>query len=430
MAQWLDATQPGFESRFKTLLDAKRESSLDVSGAVAAIIADVRARGDAALREFTLRFDAFDLGQESLAIPQEEFSSARDRCRPGEIAALEHAHRRIVSFHERHKPHDDWYTDKAGVGLGVRWRAVASAGLYVPGGKAAYPSSMLMNAAPARIAGVARLAMVSPRPKGEANPLVLAAAHVCGVNEGYKIGGAQAIAALAYGTQTIAPVDKIVGPGNAYVAAAKRQVFGQVGIDAIAGPSEVVIVADGSCPPEWIAADLMAQAEHDEAAQSILITSNAAFGRSVMAAVETLLTELPRADTARASWGANGAIVYVNALDDAVPHIDRLAPEHLQIALDRPEPFAEKVRNAGAIFLGSYAPEAIGDYIAGPNHVLPTSRSARYASGLSVLDFMKRTTMIKAGPEALNALANDAIVLANAEGLTAHARSISIRTGK
>jgi histidinol dehydrogenase len=396
-----------------------------VSAVVAGIVTDVRARGDAALIDLTNKFDrlavedASGLRLEMAAVPEVGAPLTK---------ALTHAKVRLEAFHARHKPQDDWVTDNLGIGLGARWTPVDAAALYVPGGKAAYPSSLLMNAVPATVAGVARIVLVTPTPGGETNPVVLAAARLCGLSEAYRIGGAQAVAALAFGTQSIKPVDKIVGPGNAYVAAAKRQIFGQVGIDSIAGPSEVIIVADGANAPAWIAMDLMAQAEHDEAAQSILITDDRDFARKVMMEVEQALTQLPRAQTAGASWRDHGAVILVRSLDQAAGLVDRLAPEHLQIATADPQGFAAKVRHAGAIFLGAHTPEAVGDYIAGPNHVLPTSRTARFASGLSVLDFMKRTTMIQCSPAALSALAADAVALAEAEGLDAHARSISIRT--
>lgn len=426
MAEFLDAGDPQFEVKFSALLAAKREASEDVAEAVAAIVDDVRVRGDVALIEYTKRFDGMTLDAVGLRL---DLSSAPSI--PNILnGALGHAKARLEAFHVRHKPHDDWYTDSLGVGLGARWTPVDAAALYVPGGKAAYPSSLLMNAVPALVAGVPRIVLVTPTPRGEANPAVLAAARLCGISEAYRIGGAQAVAAMAFGTQTIRPADKIVGPGNAYVAAAKRQIFGQVGIDSIAGPSEVVIVADGKNAPAWIAMDLMAQAEHDEAAQSILITDDASFARSVMMEVEKALTQLPRAQTAGASWRDHGAVIVVARLADAAALVDRLAPEHLQIATSDPHAFAKTVRHAGAIFLGAHTPEAIGDYIAGPNHVLPTSRTARFASGLSVLDFMKRTTMIECPPAALSALAGDAVALAEAEGLDAHARSISIRTNR
>jgi histidinol dehydrogenase len=426
MAKWLSALEPHFETEFRSVLEGKRESAADVGAVVAAILADVKDRGDAALIEYTRRFDGMDLDAKGLRL---DLGVAPPI--PAKLAsALARAKARLEAFHRRHKPADDWYTDDLGVGLGARWTPVAAVALYTPGGKAAYPSSLLMNAVPALVAGVPRIVLVTPTPRGETNPAVLAAAKLCGLNEAYRIGGAQAVAALAFGTGTIAAVDKIVGPGNAYVAAAKRQIFGQTGIDSIAGPSEVVIVADGANDPAWIAMDLMAQAEHDEVAQSILITDDANFARLVMMEVEKLLTQLPRAATAGASWRDHGAVILVPTLAAAVPLVDRLAPEHLQVATPDPHGFARGVKHAGAIFLGAHTPEAVGDYIAGPNHVLPTSRTARFASGLSVLDFMKRTTLIECPPAALSALAADAVELAESEGLDAHARSISIRTNR
>jgi histidinol dehydrogenase len=426
MAKWLSAAEPHFETEFRALLEGKRESAADVGATVAAILEDVRKRGDAAVLEYTRQFDGMNLDAAGLRLDLAAAPAIPEKL----TAALSHAKTRLEAFHSRHKPQDDWYTDEQGVGLGARWTPVDAVALYTPGGKAAYPSSLLMNAVPAMVAGVPRIVLVTPTPRGETNPTVLAAARMCGLREAYRIGGAQGVAAMAFGTHSIPAVDKIVGPGNAYVAAAKRQIFGQTGIDSIAGPSEVVIVASGANSPAWIAMDLMAQAEHDEAAQSILITDDVNFGRSVMMEVEKLLTQLPRAATAAASWRAHGAVITVANLADAVPLIDRLAPEHLQIATADPHALAKSIRHAGAIFLGAYTPEAIGDYIAGPNHVLPTSRTARFASGLSVLDFMKRTTLIECGPEALSALAPDAIALAESEGLDAHARSISIRTNR
>jgi histidinol dehydrogenase len=423
MARWLDTADPQFEVEFGALLEAKREASADVGAAVSAILAAVRERGDAAVLEYTKALDGHDPGREGLRLDL----MAAPVIEAGLDRALAAAEARIRAFHERHRPADDWYTDEMGVGLGARWTPVDAVALYTPGGKAAYPSSLLMNAVPARVAGVPRIVLATPAPGGEVNAAVLAAARLCGVREGYRIGGAQAVAALAFGTATIAPVDKIVGPGNAYVAAAKRQLFGRVGIDSIAGPSEVVVVADAAAPAEWIAADLMAQAEHDEAAQSVLITTDAGFGRRVLAQVEALLPRLTR-PAAGASWRAHGAAILVRNLNEAAGLVNRLAPEHLQIALAGPHAFSKLVRHAGAIFLGAHTPEAIGDYVAGPNHVLPTSRTARFASGLSVLDFMKRTTLIECSAQSLSALAHDAKALAEAEGLQAHALSIAMRT--
>ena len=430
MPQRLDINDPGFEANFARVLGAKREAAADVDQTVAAIIADVETRGDRAVIDWTARYDHQYLGIADLRIAPAELARARVQCAPEALAALELAARRITDFHERQRPLDLSYTDAHGVTLGYRWTALAAVGLYVPGGSAAYPSSVLMNALPARVAGVPRIVMVVPTPEGRSNPLVLAAAALAGVSEVYRIGGAQAVAALACGTATIAPVDKIVGPGNAYVAAAKRRVFGRVGIDMIAGPSEVLIVADGSNDPDWIAVDLLAQAEHDEAAQSILITDDRAFGDAVAQAVTQQLESLARRDIARASWERQGCIIVVDALDQAVPLIERVAPEHLQLAIADAAAFAARVRHAGAIFLGPLTPEALGDYVAGPNHVLPTSRSARFSSGLGVLDFLKRTTVIGCGAAGLSALGGAAIALAEAEGLDAHARSIAMRLNR
>ncbi len=423
----LDSAQRDFEARFTDFLAAKREVEEDVDTTVAAILADVRARGDAALIDYTERFDRLHLAPGELRIGAAELAAAEAACPAETLAALRLAADRISDFHRRQKPEDLRYEDAAGMRLGHRWTALASAGLYVPGGTAAYPSSVLMNALPAQIAGVERLVMVVPTPDGQVNPLVLAAARIAGLEEIYRVGGAQAVAALAYGTETIAPVDKIVGPGNAYVAAAKRQVFGAVGIDLIAGPSEILVVADGANDPSWIAADLLSQAEHDTAAQAVLITDNADFAEAVARAAEVHLQALPRSEIAGASWEAHGAIIVVGSLDEAPGLVDRIAPEHLEIATEAPEAFAERVRHAGAIFLGRHTPEAIGDYVAGPNHVLPTSRSARFSSGLSVLDFMKRTSIIGCGPGALASVGPAAVTLARAEGLDAHALSVTIR---
>src|SRR5580692_7811832 len=388
MPVMLATSDPGFEARFRQLLAAKRESAADVDAAVAPIIDDVAARGDAALIDYTRRFDGMDLAAGGLRLTAREIADGAAAAAPETVAALRVAAERIESFHRRQLPAPIDYVDELGVRLAARWRPVAAAGLYVPGGTAAYPSSVLMNAIPAKVAGVERLVMTVPTPRGVLNPLVLAAAQMIGIDEIYRVGGAQAIAALAYGTATIAPVDKIVGPGNAYVAAAKRRVFGKVGIDMIAGPSEILVVADRDNDPAWIAADLLSQAEHDTAAQAILITDSADFGAAVEAALVAHLANLPRARIARESWEANGAILIVADWDEAPALIDRIAPEHLELALDEADALAERVHHAGAIFLGRYTPEAIGDYIAGPNHVLPTSRSARFASGLGVLDFM------------------------------------------
>lgn len=423
----LDSRDPGFEDAFKDLLGAKRESEADVNDVVTAILADVRARGDAAVLDYTKRFDRFDLTAGTMAITPEEVDAARGQCTPETLSALATAAGRIRAFHEKQLPEDLDFTDAAGLRLGYRWQAVEAAGLYVPGGTAAYPSSVLMNAIPAKVAGVDRLVMVVPTPDGVLNPLVLAAAAIAGVDEIYRIGGAQAVGALAYGTETIRPVDKIVGPGNAYVAAAKRLVFGTVGIDMIAGPSEILVLADGANDPAWIAADLLSQAEHDTAAQAILITDDASFADAVERAVEGHLKTLPRTGTAGESWATYGAVITVPDLAGAIPLVDRIAPEHLEIATDNADALGRKVRNAGAIFMGRYVPEAIGDYIAGPNHVLPTSRSARFSSGLGVLDFMKRSSLIECDAEGLRAIGPEAVALARAEGLDAHALSISIR---
>jgi histidinol dehydrogenase len=423
----LDTRAADFAQRFLIFLDAKREVSEDVEQAARAIIADVIARGDRALVDLTRRFDRLDLYAVSLRVSAAEIEAATTSCDAGALAALKLARERIEAYHLRQRPADERFVDALGVELGHRWTAIEAVGLYVPGGTAAYPSSVLMNAVPAKVAGVPRLVMTVPAPDGALNPLVLAAAGLAGVDEVYRVGGAQAIAALAYGTATIAPVAKIVGPGNAYVAAAKRLVFGKVGIDMIAGPSEVLIVADRDANPEWIAADLLAQAEHDTAAQAILITDDAALADRVAAAVEAQLAALPRSVIAGASWREFGALILVRDLDEAVPLIDAVAPEHLEIETRDAERLAARVRNAGAIFLGHHTPEAIGDYVAGSNHVLPTARSARFSSGLSVLDFMKRTSILKLDADGLAALGPAAIALGRAEGLDAHARSVAMR---
>jgi len=423
----LNITDAGFEGAFRALLGAKRESAQDVNAAVADILGDVAARGDAALLEYTARFDRLTLAPSQLAFSAAEIDAAIAACDRAALNALEMAAARIEAYHRRQLPQDDLYTDEIGVQLGHRWTAIAAAGMYVPGGTASYPSSVLMNAIPARVAGVPRRVMVMPAPDGRFNPLTLAAARLAGVHEIYRIGGAQAVGALAYGTASIAPVDKITGPGNAWVAAAKRQIFGAVGIDMIAGPSEILVVADGANDPAWIAADLLSQAEHDPAAQSILLTNDAGFADQVADAIAAQLQSLTRAVIAAESWNANGTIILVRNMEDAPPLIDRIAPEHLQLAVADPQALMARVRNAGAIFLGRHTPEAIGDYMAGPNHVLPTARAARYASGLSVLDFMKRSTIIGCTPEALAALAPATLSLAASEGLDAHGRAISIR---
>jgi histidinol dehydrogenase len=427
MAARLDTSARDFAAKFDALVDARREATADVGAAVAAILGDVRARGDDAVAEYTARFDGW---RGPIAVAKAEINAARRDCDPETLAALELAAERIRDYHIRQLPKNIDYTDDRGIRLGARWSAIAAVGIYVPGGTAAYPSSVLMNAVPAGVAGVKRIVMTVPAPNGALNLDVLAAASVAGVSEIYRIGGAQAVGALAYGTRTIAPVDKIVGPGNAYVAEAKRQVFGVVGIDMIAGPSEVVVVADAANDPAWIAADLLAQAEHDAAAQSILVTDDARFADVVAAAVDTQLAQLPRASTARASWDGHGAIVLVRDLREAAPLIDRLAPEHLELAVARPDALAAAVTNTGAIFLGRHAPEAIGDYVAGPSHVLPTSRTARFASGLGVLDFMKRTSIIGCDAASVSAIGPAAVTLANAEGLEAHATSVALRLGR
>ncbi|WP_022723093.1 histidinol dehydrogenase, partial [Rhodopseudomonas sp. B29] len=423
----LDSASSDFASQFKAFLAMKREVAADIEAATRAIVDDVAKRGDAALLEATAKFDRLTLDAAGLRVTAAEIEAAVQACDPATVDALKLARDRIEFFHRRQLPKDDRFTDPLGVELGWRWSAIEAVGLYVPGGTAAYPSSVLMNAIPAKVAGVERVVMVVPSPDGKLNPLVLAAASLGGVTEIYRVGGAQAVAALAYGTATIAPVSKIVGPGNAYVAAAKRLVFGRVGIDMIAGPSEVVVVADSTGNPDWIAADLLAQAEHDANAQSILITDDAELAAQVERAVQAQLTTLSREKIARASWDEFGAIIKVAKLDDAVPLADAIAAEHLEIITADPEAFAAKIRNAGAIFLGGHTPEAIGDYVGGSNHVLPTARSARFSSGLGVLDFMKRTSILKCGPEQLAALGPAAMTLGKAEGLDAHARSVGLR---
>ena len=430
MARRLNASDASFAQDFQTLLFAKREEEEDVAGIVRAIIADVRKRGDTALVELTNKFDRANVTADTLKLSAAEIDAALGKVSREQNAALETAAMRIENYHLRQIPEDARFTDDTGALLGWRWTSVDSAGLYVPGGTAAYPSSVLMNAIPAKVAGVGRIVMVTPASGGSINPLVLAAAKRAGVTDIYRIGGAQAIAALAYGTKTVPAVDKIVGPGNAYVAAAKREVFGQVGIDSVAGPSEILVVADGQNDPEWIAADLLSQAEHDASSQSILITDDAAFADQVAAAVEKQVALLPRKEIAEKSWRDYGAILVVKNLDDAAPLADAIAPEHLEIATAEPEEFLRKVRHAGAIFLGRHTPEAMGDYIAGPNHVLPTSRTARFSSGLSVLDFMKRTTLLGLDAKSIAAIGPDALVLAESEGLQAHARSIGLRLNR
>jgi histidinol dehydrogenase len=426
----LNASDPNFETAFQTLLDGKRDYETDVSDVAAEIIADVRVRGDAAVLEMTAKFDRVALTVERMRLSDAEIAQGRGQCDPETLEALALAARRIEAFHKAQMPVDLAYEDEDGVGLGLRWQAVDAVGLYVPGGKAAYPSSVLMNAIPARVAGVERRVITVPTPDGVLNPLVLAAAELAGVTEIYRLGGAQAIAALAHGTETICPVDKIVGPGNAFVAAAKRLVFGKVGIDSIAGPSEILVVADAKNNPEWIAIDLLSQAEHDEVAQAILITDDAQFAVSVTRSVECILQELERSEIATASWRDHGATIVVASLDDAPALVDRLAPEHLELAVADPDGLAAKIRHAGAMFLGRYTPEAIGDYVAGPNHVLPTGRTARFSSGLSVMDFLKRTTWVRCDAVSLSRIGPAAITLAKAEGLEAHARSIATRLAK
>jgi histidinol dehydrogenase len=423
----LDRNSADFDERFAKFLAAKREISADVEAQARAIVEDVAARGDTALLEATAKFDRLSLDPAALRVTAAEIDAAVKACDGATLDALKFARDRIEAFHLKQLPKDERFTDAAGVELGWRWSAIESAGLYVPGGTAAYPSSVLMNAVPAKVAGVARLVMVVPAPDGKLNPLVLAGAHLGGVSEIYRVGGAQAVAALAYGTATIAPVAKIVGPGNAYVAAAKRLVFGKVGIDMIAGPSEVLVVADDTGNASWIAADLLAQAEHDASAQSILITDSPELADEVARAVQSQLATLPREKIAAASWEDFGAIILVKHLDEAVALADAIAAEHLEIMTADPENFAARIRNAGAIFLGPHTPEAIGDYVGGSNHVLPTARSARFSSGLGVLDFMKRTSLLKCGPAQLRTLGGAAITLGRAEGLEAHSRSVALR---
>ena len=430
MATRLDTRSTDFAQAFRAFLAAKRETSADVEAAVRTIVDAVAARGDTALKEFTLKFDRLDLDRAGLKVTPGEIAAAQNACARDTLAALELARDRIETYHRRQVPRDDRFTDPLGVELGSRWTAIEAVGLYVPGGTAAYPSSVLMNAVPAKVAGVPRLAMVVPAPGGVLNPLVLAAAKLAGVNEIFRIGGAQAVAALAFGTQSIVPVAKIVGPGNAYVAAAKRMVFGKVGIDMIAGPSEVLIIADETGNPDWIAADLLAQAEHDASAQAILMTNSQSLVDAVERAVEGQLARLPRQNVAGASWQDFGALIMVRSFEEALPLVDAIAPEHLEIATADADALAQRIRNAGAIFIGAHTPEAIGDYVAGSNHVLPTARSARFSSGLGVLDFMKRTSLLKCGPEQLRALGGAAMALGTAEGLDAHARSISIRLNR
>ncbi len=419
---------PDFQNDIDLLVSARRKIDTDVNDRVYKILENIRSRGDEALLEYTERFDRLRLGSAAnIKISKSEIISARKACSNATLEALEHAAARILSYHERQLPEGFDYIDKDGVRLGSRWTPISSVGLYVPGGTAAYPSSVLMSAIPARVAGVERVVMAVPTPDGDLNPMVLAAASIAGVDEIYRVGGAQAVAALAYGTETIKPVDKIVGPGNAYVTAAKQSLFGVVGIDMIAGPSEILVVADSKNDPNWIAADLLAQAEHDKNAQAILICENESFGDLVINAVDKQLMELPRAEIARESWKKHGAVIIVEKLTDAIPVIDYIAPEHLELAVSEPDTFAMEVRNAGAIFLGRYTPEAVGDYIAGPSHVLPTSRSAKFSSGLGVTEFLKRTSIIGCDENSLAKITQSAEILAGEEGLIAHARSLAIR---
>ncbi len=427
MPQFLTTTDPDFDAAFAALLTMKREDAPDVDAAVAGIIADVRERGDAAVIELTERFDRLSLTPESMAFSAGEIAAECDKVSPEDRAALELAAARIRTYHERQMPDDQRWTDGAGASLGWRWTAVSAAGLYVPGGLASYPSSVLMNAIPAKVAGVERLVVACPTPGGAVNPLVLLAARLAGVDTVYRIGGAQAIAAMAYGTATIRPVDKITGPGNAYVAAAKRRVFGRVGIDMIAGPSEILVIADRDNDPDWIALDLLSQAEHDESAQAILVTDDAGLAQAVVAAVEARLQTLERRAIAGASWRDFGAVIVTRDLDEAASLSNRVAPEHLELCVADPETLAEQITHAGAIFLGHWTPEAIGDYVGGPNHVLPTARSARFSSGLSVMDFLKRTTIARMTPEALAAIGPAAERLANSESLQAHGLSVRAR---
>lgn len=430
MPRRMNAAAAGFEREFAAFLAENRDNGVDVVGVVTDILKRVRAEGDAAVLAYTQKFDRVTLTAQTMRVTAAEVDAAFSACDARQIEALKIAAARIESFHRRQVPEGFGYSDAEGVELGLRWTSVSAVGLYVPGGLAAYPSSVLMNAMPAKVAGVPRIVMTVPMPDGQLNPLVLAAAKLAGVTEIYRLGGAQAVGALAYGTQTIQPVDKIVGPGNAYVAEAKRQVFGTVGIDSIAGPSEILVVADKDNDPDWIAADLLSQAEHSDDAQSVLITDDTLFADAVAAAVERQLAELPRGEIAALSWKNYGAIVTVPALADAVPLVDRIAPEHLELAVADPEALSAKIRNAGAIFLGRYTPEAIGDYVAGPNHVLPTSRTARFSSGLGVHDFMKRSTIIRCDAASLGRIGPAAVTLAEAEGLDAHARSVSVRLGQ
>lgn len=426
----LNASDSDFETRFTALVDARRETDTDIARDVAAIIADVRARGNEAVAEYTRKFDGFDLATTGWSVTKEQRIAALEGLDAELRSALELAAARIRTFHEKQKPENSETTDEAGVRMGSRWSAVETAGLYVPGGRAAYPSSLLMNAIPALVAGVDHIVMVTPTPAGDINPLILAAAEIAGVGEIYRIGGAQAIAALAFGTDTVPSADVIVGPGNAWVAEAKRQLYGTVGIDMVAGPSEIVVIADSDNDPEWIAADLLSQAEHDPTSQSILFTDSAEFADAVAQTVEKQLGTLDTGETAHTSWNTNGAIICVETLDDALPLSDRLAPEHLELAVADPDALFARVRHAGSVFLGRLTPEAIGDYVGGPNHVLPTGRRARFSSGLSVLDFMKRTSFLRCDEQALEAIGPAAVRLAEAEGLPAHAQSVAMRLAR
>ncbi|MEC4814268.1 MAG: histidinol dehydrogenase [Scytonema sp. PMC 1069.18] len=423
--QLLTTTDKDFSAKFKTLVNERREATVDVGGTVRGIIEDVRMRGDIAVKEYTSRFDRYS--PKSLRLSTHFIEEQAANCPVSVRDALKLAAERITAFHQKQLPQSFAYTDTAGVKLGLNWVALSQVGIYVPGGRASYPSSVLMNALPAKIAGVRRIVMTVPMPKGEINPAVLAAAQVAGVTEIYSIGGAQAIAALAYGTETVAPVDKIVGPGNAYVAEAKRQVFGTVGIDSIAGPSEILVVADSQNNPDWIAWDLLSQAEHDPSAQSILITDSKEFAQKVISAVEQVLSTLPTKEVAGASWEKHGAVILVRNLEEGLPLLNQLAPEHVELCVDDPQPLADKITCAGSLFLGRHTPEAIGDYVGGPNHVLPTARSARYASGLSVYDFLKRITRLECSEQALEKIGQSAVTLAEAEGLPAHAGSVAVR---
>ncbi|MDJ0732631.1 MAG: histidinol dehydrogenase [Nostocaceae cyanobacterium] len=425
--QLLKTTDQDFSSQFSAFVNERREATVDVSGTVREIIADVKARGDAAIKEYTSRFDHYS--PDSFRVSHTFLAEGAAKCPDSVKTALKVAAQRIADFHRKQLPANIDYSDEVGVKLGLNWVALSTVGIYVPGGRASYPSSVLMNALPAKIAGVERIVMTVPMPHGEINPAVLAAAQIAGVTEIYSIGGAQAVAALAYGTQTIVPVDKIVGPGNAYVAEAKRQVFGRVGIDSIAGPSEILVVADSQNKPEWIAWDLLSQAEHDPSAQSILITDSQSFAQEVISAIDVILDNLPTKAVASASWEKHGGVIVVDNLADSIPLINQLAPEHLELCVDEPQYLAQEIKCAGSMFLGRYTPEAIGDYVGGPNHVLPTSRSARFASGLSVYDFMKRITYLQCDQQALQSIGKAAITLAEAEGLPAHGGSVSVRLG-